>query len=60
MQSLEENLKEMAERNEELKKENQELREKVLVLETEVTHLKKKYNSKLIEILFNLIIRTKS
>ena len=39
MQSLEENLKEIADKNEELKKENQELREKVLVLETEVTHL---------------------
>ena len=36
MQSLEESLKEVTDKNDELKSENQQLKEKILVLETEV------------------------
>jgi cell shape-determining protein MreC len=36
MQNLEENLKDMSNKNEQLKEENQKLKERILVLETEV------------------------
>jgi len=55
MQTLEERLAEMANKNDELKKENQELRDKILVLETENRVLKEQQSIKIVDTTGNQI-----